>query len=283
MTYPTHPNFTIQKIAREVSSKIDRGEDAYTALLKEAQRNNLTPEVVTAAVQHINNEIYLNHYKKASKGYPKTIKAEEILNALNKTATVKVASKNNYNDLSIFSKLKSNIEKTASAVDESVSSKDYTTKRLERQTINKNLKNIKVAQSNAKYELNNSIVKIASEIAGAKAALLKNATLELTRNEVTPEEIYVLAKCAKDPDVAETLNLALTKANKTPNVKKAAELAITFKSVNANANVIKWANAIVLGKDRLCEFNEKFNSVEIASLRREGLHKLMDTAYGKLY
>lgn len=286
MTYPTHPNFTIQKIAREVTTKIDRGEDAYSALLAEAQRNNLTPEVLTSAVQYINNEIYLNHYKTASKGNPKIIKVEQVLESLNKKASVKTASIEDHNDLSFFTKNKT-MQKTASVagvvIENQVEDEDYTTKRLKKTKIANELKQQKILNKNAAYETNQLLTKTAIEISAAKNELLKVATLALTRNEVTPEEILVLSKTAEDLDVSEILSKALTKANKTPKNIEATKLAENFTKVNVNSEIIKWANLIVNGKDRLCEFNEKFNSIETADLRRLGMHKLMDASYGKLY
>lgn len=284
MTYPTHPNFTIQKIAREVSSKIDRGEDAYAALLSEAKRNNLTPEVLTSAVQYINNEIYLNHYKTASKGNPKIIKVDEVLASLNKTANVKVASTEDHNDLSYFTKKTVSLTKTASkkCVSNNVEDDDYTTKRLKKSKAHKKLKNQKLLDKNAEYETNQLLTKTAIEISAAKTKLLDITTLALTRNEVTPEEIFVLSKTALDPDVTEIFEKALTKAKKTPKIDLAVKLAENFEKVS-DSEIVKWANLIVDGKDRLCEFNEKFNSIETARLRREGMHKLMEASYGKLY
>jgi len=282
MNYPTHPNFTIQKIAREVSTKMDRGEDAYTALLSEAQRNNLTPEVLTSAIQYINNEIYLNHYKTASKGNPKVIKVDEVLNALNKKASVKTASSEDYNDLSYFTK-KTSFSKTASFEDEhGIGADNVVSKRFKKAKLQKNLKHQKMLQKNAEYEANQFLTKTAMEISSAKDKLFNASVLALTRNEVSPEEIFILAKTALDEDVSETFEKALTKAKKTPKITEASKLAGEFNSVT-DSEIIKWANLIVDGKDRLYEFNEKFNSIETACLRREGMRKLMEMSYGNIY
>jgi len=282
MNYPTHPNFTIQKIAREVSTKMDRGEDAYTALLSEAQRNNLTPEVLTSAIQYINNEIYLNHYKTASKGNPKVIKVDEVLNALNKKASVKTASSEDYNDLSYFTK-KTSFSKTASFEDEhGIGADNVVSKRFKKAKLQKNLKHQKMLQKNAEYEANQFLTKTAMEISSAKDKLFNASVLALTRNEVSPEEIFILAKTALDEDVSETFEKALTKAKKTPKITEASKLAGEFNSVT-DSEIIKWANLIVDGKDRLYEFNEKFSSIETACLRREGMRKLMEMSYGNIY
>lgn len=282
MNYPTHPNFTIQKIAREVSTKMDRGEDAYTALLAEAQRDNITPEVLTSAIQYINNEIYLNHYKTASKGNPKVIKVDEVLNALNKKASVKTASSEDYNDLSYFTK-KTSFSKTASFEDEhGIGADNVVSKRFKKAKLQKRLKHQKMLQKNAEYEANQFLTKTAMEISSAKDKLLNASVLALTRNEVSPEEIFILAKTALDEDVSETFEKALTKAKKTPKITEASKLAGEFNSVT-DSEIIKWANLIVDGKDRLYEFNEKFNSIETACLRREGMKKLMEMSYGNIY
>lgn len=285
--YPTNPNFTIQKIAREINSKIDRGEDAYEALLKEAKKNNLTPEVVTSAVHYINNEIYLDHYKKASKGVPKTIKVADVLKALNPepATNIKTASADNWNnqdvnDLSIFTKPRTYLEKIAS--DES-DKRDYHTLRLARKKMNQENNRAKVIEKNASYELNQTLTKTAMEIAEAKSQLLKETVLSLTRNESSPEEIYVLAKTATDEDVSETFYKALEKSKKNPKKDEAIKLAEKFDQVNITDPIIKWANLIIDGKDRLCRFDEKFNSLEKAKMRREGMHKLMDATFGELY
>lgn len=283
MNYPTHPNFTIQKIAREVSSKMDRGEDAYTALLAEAQRDNITPEVLTSAIQYINNEIYLNHYKTASKGNPKIIKVDEVLNALNKKASIKTASNEDHNDLSYFTK-KTSFAKTASFEDEhGIGAEDHASKRFKKAKLQKKLKHQKMLQKNAEYEANQFLTKIAMEISSTKEQLLNTTVLALTRNEVSPEEIFVLAKTALDEDVSETFEKALTKAKKTPKITEASKLASEFNAINGDSEIIKWANLIVDGKDRLYQFNEKFNSIETACLRREGMRKLMEMSYGKTY
>lgn len=282
MNYPTHPNFTIQKIAREVSSKMDRGEDAYTALLAEAQRDNITPEVLTSAIQYINNEIYLNHYKTASKGNPKVIKVDEVLNALNKKASIKTASSEDYNDLSYFTK-KTSFSKTASFEDEhGIGADNVVSKRFKKAKLQKKLKHQKMLQKNAEYEANQFLTKTAMEISSAKDKLLNASVLALTRNEVSPEEIFILAKTALDEDVSETFEKALTKAKKTPKITEASKLAGEFNSVT-DSEIIKWANLIVDGKDHLYEFNEKFNSIETACLRREGMKKLMEMSYGNIY
>jgi hypothetical protein len=76
-------NTKIQKISSAVIRSLNSGKDPFAEMLKEAQTENLTPNLVKAAVQHINNEIFLNHYTQGGESKIQIIDPDKVIDALN--------------------------------------------------------------------------------------------------------------------------------------------------------------------------------------------------------
>lgn len=267
--YTSDNNYTIQKLAKDVFRQVNNGVDPLNALLKEAKGNNLTPAVITSAVHYLNNELYLDHYNRGSQGMPKTLNVQDVLDQLaitnEKTASV---------DIGDLSELKPSVTYEPY--------EDPMIKKRQRELLSAQLKKESMESDVEKRNVETTASQLGIKIGAAKRDLLDETVIALTRNEITPEEIYVLMKSAVDTDVSETLQSALIKTKSKIDETKLAKIAEELQDpdVNTESPIFRSINNLMCKKANFNELFDRMSSIEIADLRREGIRKLLNAHMG---
>jgi len=192
-------NWTISKIATDVISGYQRGENPMDLFIKAAETHQLTPDLIDTACHYLNNEILLDRLEKKAEGNFKPISSSDVLKALGKVrvAEEKVASDKsvkdywNLNEQKPVVKLAHDVEKTETLLNMEKSAqvkKDW-------------LAAAGVAE--AKKKANAEIMKLATAVKKEKESLYNDTYTRLNREQISPEDIYFLAKTASDVDVKE--------------------------------------------------------------------------------
>jgi len=249
-------NTKIQKISSAVLNGMSSGLDPFQEIIKEAQKENLTPHLVKAAVHNINNEIFLNHYSKNDDSKIQIIDPDEVIKALNikeaSTKKEKIASAAvDYWD--IKPKI---IQKTAGEIHVDPASKN----RFE--FVSKTLLLQKKAEDKKKKEdLYGNIVKKATHIQDSKKKLYDDALLSVRREYIPVEEVDFLYKTAKDADVKETLKLVIDKCGKLPqyDLTKKANL-FDENDINYDSSILKKVNNIIAEKRELEQLIKEYKN-----------------------
>ncbi len=273
MSYSLDPQYTIQKVAKQVFNKYElTGGDPFDLLIKEAKNERLTPELVTSLVHQLNNEIYLHHYKTASKGNPKTLNPQEVIKALS-LEPQKVAGSNYKTDLSDF--------KPKVAIDTS-DYKDYyasNTKRyVQSRVLEQDIANAKFA----KADIDAQAYKVGLEIASSKRELESQLKLAFDRKEINNEEIFMLRATSDDPDLQQVFDKVITDKKIKFDSHKFTKFAETIKTVDYGSPIYKTMNRFIEKKSEFTNLYDGCTALEVADLRREGLKKLMRMSYGYL-
>lgn len=251
-------NTKIQKISSSVIRGLNSGKDPFAEMLKEAQTENLTPSLVKAAVQHINNEIFLNHYTKGGEEKIQIIDPEKVIEALNmkeevveKTASHKYT--NDYWDL----KKKNVFVKVAGEKYESPSDKNRTNSIRAISDMKK-----KASDKKLEFDLYSQIVKMASDIQEEKRKLYNETLLSLRRQEVPVEEIDFVQKTASDGDVKEVLELSIKRCGIKPkyDLMKNASL-FEENEVNTDSPILQKVNSIMKKKASLNNIIKKYKEI----------------------
>lgn len=248
----------ILKISSAVINGLNSGRDPFQEILKEAQNEELTPNFVKAAVQHINNEIFLNHYTRGGDGKVQVIDPDKVIEALNIEVTEKTASAtpNQYVD---YWDLKKKPAMTKTAREPYV---DATTSNRLNSIRSINDMKKKAEARTLEFSTYSKIVKTASEIQEVKKKLYEDTLLSLKRGDVEPEEIDFLHKTAADGDVKESLQLAIKRSGTKPkyDLMKNASL-FDENEVNTDSSILQKIHVILEKKADLNNLVTKYKEL----------------------
>ena len=274
--YSNDPQYTIQKVAREVFNKYELGEDPMVLLIKHAKQEKLTPEMITNAVHYLNNEIYLDHYKKASKGNPKTLKVKDVIEALTPQAEKTAGIDTDYErTLTGYGYTKHDTSK--------LPYEDYQMTGTTRYHKSRGLLQKEAEFKRAATEKERQATQLGVEIAGAKHKLLDTIKLAYDRKEITPEELYLLYKTADDKDVSGVFESFLRNKKQYINDEKLQKFASQIVRLNPDSEIYKSMHVILEKKAAFKDLFDGYTSLELADRRRAGIKKLMEASYGILY
>ncbi len=245
MSYSLDPQYTIQKVAKQVFNKYElTGGDPFDLLIKEAKNERLTPELVTSLVHQLNNEIYLHHYKTASKGNPKTLNPQEVIKALS-LSTEKVAKSNYKTDLSDF--------KPTITIDTS-DYKDYYASNTKRYVQSRVLEQDIADAKFAKAAIDAEAYKLGLEIASSKRELESQVKLAFDRKELSNEEIFMLRATSDDADLQQVFDKVINDKKIKFDSDKFTKFAETIKMVDYGSPIYKTMNRFIEKKSEFTEY-----------------------------
>jgi len=251
-------NAKIQKISSSVIRGLNSGKDPFAEMLKEAQKENLTPNLIKAAVQHINNEIFLNHYTRGGEEKIQVIDPEKVIEALNikEEFVEKTASHTYVNDYWDLKK-KNVLFKVAGKKYENPSDKN----RINSIRAIAEMKR-KATDKKTEFDLYSQIVRMASDIQEEKKRLYNETLLSLRRLEVPVEEIDFVYKTTPDKDVKEVLELAIKRCGIKPknDLMKDSNLFDEFE-VNSDSPILQQVNNIMKKKASLNKLIKKYKEL----------------------
>jgi len=254
-------NITILKISSQVINGIGMGKDPFQEILQEAQKQNLTPNLIKAAVHHVNNQLFINHYKNNETGKVNVIDPDKIIDAL-EIREEKVASEESVEKDSgdMFELKKTVVVKLANFPQGYFDPANED--RLK--ATNKYYQLQKESEDRKKKEdLHASIVKKASEIQELKKKLYDEALLSIKREYIGVEEIDFLSKTAIDADVKEVLDLAVSRCGKkveNPILEKGAAF-FNDNTMDLNNTLILKVKDITNHKLNLSKAIQEYNKL----------------------
>jgi hypothetical protein len=183
---------------------MNTGKDPLKELIKQAQKENLTPGIIKDLVNYVNNEIYVNHFEKKATGVPKIFKPNDVLEALGIKDIKKEASLTKVADYWDLSKPYQPMTKEADyEVTESLKNIQASNDTRRRW---KKIAEDKINEAALHAKLVNSLSKLASK----KEDLYNETLFILNRESVVPEELLVYTKQAESVDVYEPIARAFT-------------------------------------------------------------------------
>ena len=251
-----NPRYKIQKISSSVLSKVNTGIDPFEVILKEAEKENLTPNLVRALCQNINNEMFLNHYNSGMTGKINIIDPEKVIDSLSMPESTTSAPVTDYwNPGSTIVSVKEADDDKYERDDDKNRMQSYDSFLEKKSSLKK--------ETNRR-KLYDSIIKKASEIQELKASMYKTVLRGLRNNEYDPNEVLFLSKTAADADVEESLNLAIEHS----------------KRVTSDEAVAKIAEYVINDDKKIDQSNSIFRSIRNVLEEKEALKELI-TNYNK--
>lgn len=200
-------NYAIQKVARDVINGMTSGKNPMELLIKAAQAEKMTPQLVESAVHYLNNELMLKHFEKKAQDKFQFINVKDVLDALSVKDGEKTASAQVVNSQDYWNLRKNNINKFEKIADYMVEDVAYENRKksFEKLASFEKIANEK-KQETKKFD---NIVKKASDIRKMKEQIYNDTFLMLKRADIDAEEIKVLAEISQDNDLKQVYSLAL--------------------------------------------------------------------------